>query len=80
MSVKAYMHFAEEPDRNKPVIMCSFCNEQMLFVSHAEYGTEVRTRPVLFRCGPCEYVWEFYPYELKWKGYSLEHGKWDEDE
>jgi len=80
MSVKTYVHVADEPDRNMPVIMCSFCNEQNLIVSYANFETELRTRPLLFRCSPCEYVWEFYPHILKWKGYSLENGKWEDNE
>lgn len=79
MTVKAYQHYATEPDRVMPVVMCSFCNEQNLIVSHAEYQTESGTRPIIFRCRDCDYVWELDFTRLKWDGYSLEGGKWDED-
>jgi transcription elongation factor Elf1 len=78
MNVLGYEHYATEPDRVKPVFMCSFCNEQNMVVSRI-VGLE-KAQPIRFECLKCDYVWEWNVSTLGWDGYSLENGKWEQDD
>jgi transcription elongation factor Elf1 len=70
-----YKHTATEPDRSKPVIMCSFCNEQGLLVMSMHEANKI-----FILCTDCDYEWEWNTKTLEWEGYSLEGGRWEHED